>query len=322
MRTAHPNVSGRRPPHPEATHPRLHASAVLTSGYTGAVPAVVNWWDKVPLPMDLNDSLGDCTIADVAHAVAVFTQFGQGSAVVLSDADVLAVYERVGGYRPGDPSTDNGCVIQDVLDDWRKTGISNPAHKIAAFLAVNYKDSAELKACTWLFGGVTLGVNFPKSAMAQFNNGQPWDYDPTADNTIDGGHDVRLLGIAADGTMRVATWGAIQRVTPAWLAHYCEEAWAQADQEWIKANASPEGLSVAALNAAFTQITHGQPGPFTGTTPPGPAPVPSPAITPEQTAANVSLATVAHRFVKGRHWTPENTGMARELGMWLQAWGL
>lgn len=333
MAAIRPRTSGRRAPHPESTHPRLHASAVLTANYTGAVPAVVDWFSGMPLPMDLNDSLGDCTIADVAHAVTVYTAFGQGIPVVLTEADVLAMYERVGGYVPGRPDTDGGCVIQDVLADWRKNGIGSPAHRIAAYLSVDYTNLAELKACCWLFGGVTLGVNFPTSAMTQFNANQPWDYNPAADNTIEGGHDVRILGFEADGTMRVATWGTIVTMTPAWLAHFADEAWCEADKEWItKTGGTPEGLSLVALNAAYTQIT-GAPGPFTAPVPPAPTPVPPvppaptppgpvPGVTPEQTAANTALATLAHKWIASKHILPSNEAMVKELGFWLQAWGL
>lgn len=273
--------AGRKPPHSELTHPRMYARDVLTSNYSGAVPAVVDWHTGTKLPMAMNDSIGDCTIADVSHAIEVFTAFGQGTEVLISDSDVLTMYERVGGYRPGNPSTDQGCVIQDVLNDWRKTGIGNPGHKILAFLQVDWTNLAELKACTWLFGGVTLGVNFPKSAMDQFNAGVPWDFSPSANNTIIGGHDVRLLGMDATGMMYVATWGVIQKMAPAWVAHYVEESWAEADGEWIKNNASPTGLNVAALNAAFQQVT-GRPGPFQvdpTPIPPTPAP-PTPPVPP------------------------------------------
>lgn len=328
MTHAFKNVDGRRPPYSALTHPRMYARDILTGSYSGAVPAVVDWHTNVSLPMDLNDSLGDCTIADIAHAVGVFTFFGQGAEVVVSSADVLTVYERVGGYRPGNPATDRGCVIQDVLNDWRKTGIAG--HQILAFFQVNYTNLAELKACTWLFGGVTLGVNFPQSGMDQFSAGVLWDFSSSANNTIIGGHDIRLLGVDATGMMYVATWGTIQKMTPAWLAHFCEEAWAQADGEWVKNNASPEGLSVAALNAAFQQVT-GQPGPFPvapSPTPippnPTPTPVPTPTPTPSVTIADRTLAAaISQHWLSHPGWYfHESRGVADAIQAWLTASGL
>lgn len=324
------NFTGRRPPHSALTHPRMYASDVLTGGYTGVVPAVVDWHSGVKLPIALNDRLGDCTIADVSHAIEVWTTFSSGTETMISDADVQAMYSRVGGYIPGNPSTDQGCVIQDVLDDWRKTGIGTPPHQIVAFLQVNHTNVAELKACTWLFLGVTLGVNLPQSALDQFRAGTPWTYDPRANNSIVGGHDVRLLGFDASGMMYVATWGAVQRVSPSWLV-FCEEAWSQLSVDFVKANVSPEGLDVTALNAAFTQLT-GQPGPFPISptppvpVPPSPTPVPpSPTpvtITPAQAAANTALAMTAHQFLQNRRWWQSTAALAQVLTSWLNAWKL
>lgn len=265
-------VPGRLRPHPESTHPRMHARHVLAAGYSGAIPASCDYYSGISFPVFLNQELGDCTIADVGHAEQVFSTLGQGTTVTVSDQDILTMYERVGGYNPNDPSTDQGCVIQDVLNDWRKNGIGSPAHQILAFLQVNLNNADEVKACCWLFGGCTLGVNLPASAETQFGAGQPWTVDAAADNSILGGHDVRMVGYDA-AWVYLVTWGAVQRASWEWLAQWCEEIWAEADGEWIKANASPEGLNVDALNAAFTEVTNGEPGPFPVV---GPAPTPTP----------------------------------------------
>jgi hypothetical protein len=225
--------------------------------------------------MYLNDAIGDCTCADVGHAEQLFSHFGAGTTVTVTENDVLAVYKTVGGYVPGDPSTDNGCVIQDVLTYWRKRGVAG--HKILAFFQVNHRDTTELKACCWLFGGVTLGVNLPKSAMQQFNAGQPWDYKRFSSNKILGGHDIRLVGYDGEWWY-VVTWGAVQKVTTAWLMKFVEEAWSEADDEWIKLSTAPNGISKSALNAAFEQVT-GQTGPFIVS---GNDPVPQPLPSVEQ----------------------------------------
>ena len=305
----------------------MHARAVLQGAYTGNVPASVDWFTGVSLPMDLNDAIGDCTIADEAHAVGIFTAKGQGTEVVLSNSDVLKVYERVSGYNPGNPQTDVGCVIQDVLNDWRKIGIGSPAHQILAFFQVDYTDPVEMRACTWLFLGVTLGVNLPQSAMDAFNAGQTWDYVPTANNRIVGGHDVRIVGYNTDGTWQLATWGTVVKATWAWIQRFAEEAWAQADPEIVKNHAAPNGLSDAALNAAFTQVT-GQPGPFVVTpTPPGPSPTPTPPTpTPTPPMPVVDPADKALVAATGpwaaQSWHPWTQNIANAINTWRRAKGL
>lgn len=319
---------GRKPPHLESTHPRMHARNVVRSEYTGSVPKSVDWSTGLAFPLFMNDDLGDCTIADVGHAVEIFSTCGQGHLATVTDSDVLAMYERVGGYRPGDPSTDQGCVIQDVLNDWRKTGICSPAHKILAFFQVNHRDLAEVKACTWLFGGVTLGVNLPQSALDQHDNGQIWDYTPRADNVIVGGHDVRIVAVHADGTMDAVTWGTLQRLTPAWLARFADEAWAQADAAWARSADTPDGLNYAALNAAFAQLTR-QPGPFPAPGPPNPLPSPPnpsplPVVPPTASAADQSLAAaIPAAWLAHPHWQFQSTSkVASALETWLAVNGL
>src|SRR5690348_342480 len=74
-------------------------------------------------PMYLNDQLGDCTIAAMGHMYGAWTQYASGREALFSDDQIQSVYSRVGGYVPGDPSTDNGCVMQDVLADQQSNGM-------------------------------------------------------------------------------------------------------------------------------------------------------------------------------------------------------
>lgn len=271
---------GRNAPHPPETHPRAYASAVLRA-VTVSVPATCDYHSGLTFPMFANDYAGDCTEADSGHAIGVFTGEGQGQEVVLTDQDVLTAYSRVTGYDPsqtqpdGSNPTDTGAVIQDVLDDWLRNGIAG--HKILAFYQVDHTNLDEIKACVWLLGGVRLGVNLPQSAEDQFNAGRPWDYDPNADNSILGGHDVRIVGYDP-AYLYVVTWGQVQPVSWEWVQRFAEEGWVEADGAWVKNGNTPEGLTADALNAAVEQVTH-KPGPFpVGPTPtpvpPGPAPVP------------------------------------------------
>lgn len=329
------DYTGRRAPRSELLYPRIHARDVLKGAYTGNVPTIINWYANTVFPTDLNDQIGDCTIADVAHAVGSFSRFGQGTEVIVSNADVLTMYSRVSGYIPGNANTDTGCVIQDVLNDWRKNGIGTPAHKILAFFQVNYKDLNEVKACTWLFLGVTLGVNLPQSALDQFQGGQTWDLNPSLNNTVVGGHDVRLIGFNADGTVDLVTWGTVVKATWAWVQQWTEEAWSEADAEIVKNNAAPNGLSVTALNAAYTQVT-GQPGPFAAPptpTPPAPTPVPPtpvpptpvpiPPPTPVVSAADAALAAAipAHWLSHPGWYFRESRVVSTAIQAWLAATG-
>lgn len=328
---------GRLAPYPQEVKPRLRLGDFLTNSSYPPPPASMDYLSNVAdWPMYGNDQWGDCVWAMIAHVIEAVTCYGQGTTVEISDADVLKGYSDVTGFDPhaGPPGanpTDQGTVIQDALDYWRKTGVGG--HKIVAFAQVDVKNPTELDAALAIFGHLCLGINFPNSAMDQFNNGQPWDVVPN-DGGIDGGHaindggynltaglppEVTLIGRTADGDWEVVTWGRRQRMTQAFFAMYCEEAWTIISPEWISANGTaPDGLDVAAFNTAFTALT-GQPAPLP--VPPSPTPVP-PAPTPTPPAdPDATLATVAHWWADKHHHYGRNAVMAKALEAWLTATG-
>jgi hypothetical protein len=88
-------------------------------------PPAKNWGISVPAwGMMANDVLGDCTCASAGHIIMLHTA-ARGAPVKVADEDVIAAYSAIGGYKPGDPSTDNGAVELDALNYWRKTGIAS-----------------------------------------------------------------------------------------------------------------------------------------------------------------------------------------------------
>jgi hypothetical protein len=314
VQTSHPEYKlGRLPNDP--TKPRLRLSTFLQAAYVGQVPVVVDYLSAVSSwPMALNDRLGCCTASAACHMTEAWSTYGLGTTATPSNSDVLSFYALCSGYNPNDPSTDQGAVMQDCLNIWRKTGIGS--HKIAAFAEVNVHDSANLRAALYLFGGVYIGMDFPNSAMAQFNSGQLWDVVGN-DDGLAGGHCVHLGYDQLGRNREVTTWGKRQQVTPAFWANYMTEAWVPISYEWIKNNQSPAGLDIKALNAAFTLMTN-QPGPFLD----NPTPAPSGnTITPAQQAANQKLATTAHAWTRYRHYGT-NAVLAQSLTDWMKTWGL
>jgi hypothetical protein len=298
---------GRRPPHPESTRPRLKLGQFLT-GALPPVPANVDYLSRVAdWPMYGNDRYGDCVWAMIGHSIEAATTYGQGRTVQVTDADVLKGYSDVTGFNPDDPPTDQGTVIQDALDYWRKTGVGG--HKILAFAQVDHTNVDEVDAALYLFGHVQVGINFPASAMDQFNEGQPWDVAPYA--TIEGGHAVDM-----GSWNEVVTWAQRQRFTSAFWRTYVEEAWVVITPEWYDAQGrNPEGIDAAALGEGFTALT-GEPSPFRPA--PGPAPTPEPPVpVPEPAdAADEVLAAVVRPWLRYRH-RGTNADLARHLRAWL-----
>lgn len=324
VQTSHPGRKlGRLPNDP--TKERLRLKTFLKTGYSGQIPDAVDYLSSVrSWPMALNDRLGCCTASAAAHMTEVWSTYGEGATQTPTDDDVLRFYELCSGYDPSDPSTDQGAVMQDCLGVWRKTGIGG--HTIAAFFAIDPHDDAELKAALYLFGGVYVGLDFPNSAMSQFDAGQPWDV-VVDDGGIAGGHCVHLGHDTTSDNLQVTTWGEVQQVTGAFWSKYMIECWAPVSLEWIRNNTSPEGLDVAALNAAFTEITNGEPGPFPvaptpGPTPtpvpPGPTPVPDPPVVDvaDRRFAEAVTPLLAH------HGHGMSRGLREDIIAWLTAKGL
>ena len=192
-----------------------------------------------------NDTVGDCTIAGAAHEHMIWTTEGFAP-TPFSDAGVLADYSAISGYNPDDSSTDTGCDVHDVLNYRKDTGLIDAAgnrHKIAAYLSLEPGNLNHLLTAMFLFGAVGIGINFPDSAMDQFNEGQPWGVVPGA--TIEGGHYVPL--VARRGNLVVVTWGALQQMTTSFLRRYCDEAWAMVSPELLRSGKSPEGFDLPAL---------------------------------------------------------------------------
>jgi hypothetical protein len=262
-----------------------------------ATPAVVDFASEVVAwPMYGNDQIGDCTAACVGHQIQAWTRY-TGTEVDIPEPDVIQLYSAVSGYDPATGANDNGAVIQDVLTYWRKSGVPVAGHKILAFAQL--KDLSKVHDALWMFGSVYLGINFPQSAMDQFNADQPWDV--SGDGTIVGGHAIPLqyasVGAIESVQYEVVTWGKLQGMTQAFLDTYVEEAWVIITNDWLDKNGnSPEGLDLQALGADLAQLT-GQPNPFpappappvppTPPAPPVPPAPPAPPVPPDDPKADI-----------------------------------
>jgi hypothetical protein len=232
-----------------------------------AVPPVVDWVSLVEdWPMYGNDDWGDCVWAMIGHSIEAATRYGQGATFRPELADLLQGYHVVGGFDinagpPGNNPTDQGTVIQDALNYWRKEGIGG--HKILAFGQLDHENPAEIMTALHLFGHVQLGINFPTSAMDQFNAGQPWDV--VDGSPVEGGHAINLGYSRNDQGVyewETVSWAQLLKMTPDFMATYAEEAWAVVTPEWLdKVGNSPEGIDMESLGGAFAELT-GEPNPF------------------------------------------------------------
>jgi hypothetical protein len=229
--------------------PKVNAKTLRFENYVHSdhpvIPPSVDWDYKFKAwTMAGNDTIGDCTVAAIAHMVMLWTAF-TGTMVRPTRDQVVQVYSEITGYN-GDPATDNGAAITDVLDYWQRKGIAG--HKIDGWVQIDHTNIQQVKQAIYVFGAVNLGFNVPDSAMIQNSQGQDWSVVPN-DGGIDGGHSVPVFDFTP-ANWDCATWGMNQRGTwPFWMK-YGDEAYAPLSLDWLyKSGIAPSHLNLAQLRA-------------------------------------------------------------------------
>lgn len=229
---------------------RLNAVKFRLIDYATALPIPPVSEKAVDLPWQMlgNDSVGDCVFAGAGHETMSWNNEA-GKAVTFTDKSVLSDYSKVTGYNPNDPNTDQGTDMQVAASYRRKTGLldgSGKRHKVAAYLALTPGDKTLLKQAGYLFGAVGIGIQFPASAMTQFNNGKAWTV--VFGSKIEGGHYVPAVGYDAS-YIYVVTWGKLQKMSWGFFKKYCDEAICYLSPEMLTNGVSLEGFNLTQLRA-------------------------------------------------------------------------
>lgn len=172
-------------------------------------------------PMDGNDSLGDCTIAALAHAETVFSALGESRSVIMLEADVTKLYMQLSG------GVDSGLAELDVLNYWQSnmvevnssTGVNSS--NLVAYTSIHRGKHDHIKQAIQLFGGVYLGFQVQANAIDDFDAGKTWDVAPLTQD----GHAVYAVAYDTD-TVSVLTWGGVQKGTWGWWDECVDECYA------------------------------------------------------------------------------------------------
>lgn len=250
---------GWKPTPPE--QPRVRLTPALR---TNVAPSVIDRGKGVPvIGMHLNDRWGCCTLAADANIIQQQTFYGGHTEAVIPDSAVLTAYEVAFGFNPnagppGENATDNGGTVPGSLAYLKKTGMTG--HKIAAYGEVAVPEIDKVRTAIWEFGGVSIGLNLPNSAMTQFNADKDWFV--TSNHSIDGGHCVYVCGYNPNGFM-LWTWDKLIYMDIGFWNYYVEEAWAPISTYWVDSltGKDPDGVDKAVLGAEFLAITGQNPFP-------------------------------------------------------------
>lgn len=215
-------------------------------------PAVPTSVDHENLDIDWgmlgNDQYGDCVWAGAGHETMAWTKDG-GKAVTVTEANALADYASCTGFNPNDPNSDQGTDMSVAAKYRQKHGVldsTNTRHTVAAYLAITPGNREELKQAIYQFENVGIGINFPSSAMTQFNNGKPWTV--VKSSSIEGGHYIPALGYDSK-YIYVITWGKVQKMAWAFFDKYCDEAIVYLSLDMLNGGKSLEGFNTTQLQA-------------------------------------------------------------------------
>lgn len=242
---------GRKPPRRDPRLLRLEkylpALPPLPPGRLWSNKGVTDWG------MMLNDKCGDCTIAGRGHHELLRTNLA-GHPQRPTDEQVLLDYIAVTGlegaaYNPVTGANDNGCVMEDVLDYYLKSG------QIGAYVSFDPHNLYHLRFVIDAFEGAYVGVALPIACQTQ----EVWDVADislTGDSAPGswGGHCVILCDYGPH-SFRCVTWGGLKLMTRRWWWAYADpqiggEAYAVLSREMMNGTAkTPSGFNLEALAA-------------------------------------------------------------------------
>ena len=238
---------GKHPPKVDYRTLRLRDYTANLAPPPPAVNTLQRVYDKMHIsdptalfPMDGNDTVGDCTIAALAHAVTTYRGL-LGTKDIMTKKAVLKLYYHLTG------GVDSGLNELDVLNYWKQLSVARD--KILAFASIDPKNHTHVQQAIQIFGGVYLGFQVQQNCVQEFDNHQPWTPGPLTND----GHAV--FAVAYDQTgVTVLTWGNTQQATWGWWDECVDEAYAILPPEAKNANFAP-GFNIAQLEADLSDVT-------------------------------------------------------------------
>ena len=269
-----PRTPGLVGPHRESHDERLLLSNFRRYSLAASLPwdgshGITDWG------MDGNDQYGDCGPAATDHGNAAKLDTTSvvgtlGQPVYPTTLDTYFAYGIAQGEPP--PHPDQGVDNSSWFGFLYQKGVLGKG-------GYGEVPLSELDHYAIDFNGVVLGVQLSDNAQQQFQQGIAWG-QPGDSPDPNLGHDILLIGLDVGGGGTVVTWGALQKVTAAFLQNFVTDAWAFLDED----DANRVGINWAALQEALTEI-HGTvtppaPAPAPQPTPPSPTPTPTPPAPP------------------------------------------
>lgn len=229
-------------------------------------------------PMDGNDIYGNCVLAANEHSIRGWTTYA-GSPKYISEQDVINLYLQMS-------PRDEGLIMLDTLNTWRKIGLWN--NKIDSYVALDIGDLTQAKYAINLFGYVNIGMSLPN-----INTFGPWT-NVTGPANYYNGHAVILTGYDDSTRMfKAITWGEVVDLSYDWYQAYVDEAYAILTKDWFTTTGvSPDGFDWNTLQSDLDLIVGKVPPTPDPTPQPEPDPIPPEPVTPTKNWLWVILSAI------------------------------
>ena len=245
-----------------------------------------------------NDVLGDCVIAGGYHIVGVETG-NTSKAFIATEKQIEADYGAIGGYVPGDPSTDQGCDEVTAMNYWQNHGFCDGT-KSLGWLEIDPSNEIEIKRAIYLFENCMFGVELPDAWVNPFPSASGFTWDVAGDPDPENGHCFIGCGYNNSSGVKISTWGMLGTNTWAAVKKYCAaSAGGQllvmiTPDQLAKGQAkAPNGVAWMDLISDFDSMGGNVPVPPAPTppapTPPAPTPPTPTPPTPPAPATAVTL---------------------------------
>ncbi len=221
--------------------PKLAAPPAAFNVLTGVYKNLKTNSPTKLFPMDGNDTLGDCTIAALAHSETVYRGM-VGQKKIMAKPNVVKLYFHLTG------GVDSGLNELDVLNYWRHHAVNGD--EILAYVSIDPKNHTHVQQGIQLFGGVYLGFQVQQNCLQEFEAGQPWTPGPLTND----GHAVFAVAYDQD-QLTVLTWGKTQQATWAWWDDCVDEAYAILPPEAKNPKFAP-GFDLAQLRSDLGDVAN------------------------------------------------------------------
>jgi len=250
-----PQMLGKR----AAVHdPRTLKLRAYVTPDLGPIPEASDWAAKLGStgPVFLNNKLGCCAISMVGNTRRGWA-INNGQTLAITDDQILTDYEKIAGYQPGNPASDQGCVMLDVLKAWRRDGLCGG--KIGAFASVQPTDRHMASLGVHIFGGLLMGVQLPAAVQG---NQDEWKAPPPGNQFGEwakgswGGHAVVSPKYDPEW-LYFWSWGKLMRMSWNFFASYSDETYVAVSADWTGPNfVAPNGLTINQMLQDVGAIAH------------------------------------------------------------------